>query len=209
MTFDTHDTVSETHDAAGSAAAVPPNGGVAGSGRPAPWPADHVPATDGEARAWWAFDRLRADPHGPMSQIAVANEGAMSRTPISQKVKGFVLLRRHIRDEVKRRKSLRDGLRGKPAKPSAAERAAAREATRGDKIDYWKAVAQQADSAVLLAVARAVRAENASRDALAMLTRVLADFKAGRWVQADPGAVVLGEIEAFLSFKSAAARTGG
>jgi hypothetical protein len=172
-----------------------------------PWPDDHVPATDGERCLWRAFNRLRAVETGPMGQSAVAREAKMSRTPLSQKEEGFVLLRKAIRDEVHRRKVQHEARQGKAAKPTPAERAAAREATRTEKIDYWKAVAQVSDSALVEAVARAVRAEGARIAAIAMLQRILADFKAGRWVMADHGAVVLGEIESFLANTAAGART--
>jgi transcriptional regulator with XRE-family HTH domain len=172
----------------------------------APWPADHRPATGGERSMWWAFDRLRKDPDGPMTQQAVAEAAGMARTMVSQKEKGYVVLRQAIRDEVSRRKEERRKRRRAKAKPNPVALAAAREANKEERIDHWKAVAQVADSAVVHAEARAVRAENGQRQAVELLARILADFKAGRWVQADPAAVVLGEIQAFMMLGAQASK---
>lgn len=171
--------------------------------RDPPWPKGHRPATPCEEELWHSFEDLRVDEASHLTQQAVAERIGRSRTSISIGEEGYALLRDAIKDEVSRRRRVRRRAAASApagaALPTAEEREAARLERREKTIAHFKGIAQRADTALVAANVRAVRAEEALARCKGLLAGVFRDFKAGRWVRAEGGGDALVDLEAFLS----------
>ncbi|KQT33672.1 hypothetical protein ASG29_06580 [Sphingomonas sp. Leaf412] len=145
-----------------------------------------------EREMWAAFAAISRKQGARLSLSAVARQSGHSRTMISHDGGDFPVLRGAILEEIGRRKPAR------AAKPTREEAEAIAEARRERKVNHWRAVAREADGRNAECMAAAVAAETRTERAHGVLRRILDDMVAGRWVRADPSAVLLGEIEVLL-----------